>query len=222
MKMEKLNDYQIKFLLSKQDLKDRNITFGDLFRHSDKLQGLVREIMKLASERINFNVTENPVMVEARPHPDGIVLIVSKTPEKNDSLINEEYKRHLANLYNEFMDSRLIESNTLTSDISGQNVKQSDPIKDLSYVFAFNDLSKLITACKLCSPIYHGQSTLYKLNSEYYLVLTVQSEEMLYSVRDCLCEYGELKRRLNEKTYFLSEYGDAIIPENAVASLADC
>ena len=38
MKMEKLNDYQIKFLLSRQDLKDRNITFNDLFQRSDKLQ----------------------------------------------------------------------------------------------------------------------------------------------------------------------------------------
>lgn len=220
MKMEKLNDYQIRFLLSRQDLKDRNITFGDLFRHSDKLQGLVREIMKLASERINFNVTENPVMVEARPHPEGMVLIVSRTPEKTDNLITDEYKRHLANLYNDFIDRKLFEAPAgLPFDDLDRHNAENDTV---GLVFAFDDISKLIAACGLCADMYSGSSMLCKLKDEYYLVLNCGSSTFNPSVSACLAEYGELKHKLDGKAYLLPEYGDVIIEKNAITSLANC
>ncbi|MBQ9518628.1 MAG: adaptor protein MecA [Firmicutes bacterium] len=221
MKMEKINDYQIKFLLSQQDLKDRNITFGDLFQHSDKLQSLVREIMKLASERINFNVNENPVMVEARPHPEGIVLVVSRTPSKNDTLFNEEYKKHLSNLYNEF-----VNSSHFSNDFSdnSRNVSADPVIEDseTSTVLCFKDMKKLIDACKVCNAMYNGQSTLWKLKGDYYLVLKYRKDLISPSAVNCFYEYGEQSRRIIGSTNMLSEYGEQLIAENAVESLAKC
>ena len=219
MKMEKLNDYQIKFLLSQQDLQDRNITFGDLFRHSDKLQRLVREIMKLASERINFNVTENPVMVEAHPHPDGIVLIVSRTPDKNDNLITEEYKRHLANIYNDFIDNRFSDIGKGETTTRPADKKEN---KALNYIFAFSDFDKLAAACKICAHTYSAKSTLFKMQGKYYLVLTCLTSELSPAVLSCLGEYGETLVSFNKKAALFSEYGDVIIRDNAVSALAGC
>lgn len=217
MKMEKLNDYQIKFLLSKQDLLDRNITFSDLFRHSDKLQRLVREIMKLASERINFNVTENPVMVEARPHPDGIVLIVSRTPEKNDELITDEYKRHLASLYNDFVENRVFDSGSGTTP-----APEASEDAVTNYIYTFTSFSKLVSSCKLCAGIYKGKSTLCKLNDKYYLVLSCLPKEHTAAVSGCLSEYGDTRAHFSTRPGFVSEYGDIIICENAISTLAGC
>ena len=223
MKMEKLNDYQIKFLLSRQDLKDRNITFNDLFQRSDKLQGLVREIMKLASEKINFNVSENPVMVEARPHPDGIVLIVSRTPEKNDKISGEDYKRHLSELYNELVEQKLFDDSIIDDPaVNPETGTQDVGNKVTSFIYTFDELSGVIKACCISAPDYHSDSALYKMNDEYYLVLWCSYNELSPSVRNCFTEYGEFYPLHSGSIGMLTEYGKVIIKNDAVHSLAKC
>ncbi|MBR6400730.1 MAG: adaptor protein MecA [Firmicutes bacterium] len=220
MKMEKLNDYQIKFLLTRQDLQERNITFNDLFQRSDKLQSLVREIMKLASEKINFNVSENPVMVEARPHPDGIALIVSRTPEKTDNSSGEEYKRHLSELYNELVEHKLFDDNIIDNNTEKEQKSDRNTVTD--FIYSFGELSGAIKACSIAAPDYHSESALYKMNDEYYLVLRCSYSELSPAVRNCFIEYGEFCPLHSGSVGMLTEYGKTIIAQDAVGSLAKC
>ncbi|MBQ8940251.1 MAG: adaptor protein MecA [Firmicutes bacterium] len=219
MKMEKLNDYQIKFLLSRQDLKDRNITFNDLFQRSDKLQSLVREIMKLASEKINFNANENPVMVEARPHPDGIALIVSRTPERADQVSGDDLKKHLSSLYSDLFGER---SDNIIDDDSPVNEIYADRNTVTDFIYMFDSLSSAITACSIGAPEYHGDSALYKMEGKFYLVLRCSYSEFTPAARNCFMEYGEFCPLHSGSVGMLTEYGKTIIKEDAVISLAKC
>ena len=224
MRIEKLNEYQIKFLLSNQDLKDRNITFSDLLQRSDKLQNLVREIMKKASETIDFHMNDTPVMVEALPHKDGIALIVSKTPEKNE----DSARRRLTSLYNEFVEHRLFDRNTEESiynaikqkaeDENIQGTEQSIPC----VIFSFADLSSVITACSISAPDYTDESSLYKMDDKYFLVLRCAYKNLHPSVRNCFTEYGESCPVQNGRLGMLTEYGKVLVETGAVQAMAEC
>ena len=220
MRIEKLNEYQIKFLLSNQDLKDRDITFSDLLQRSDKLQNLVREIMNKASETIDFHVSETPVMVEALPHKDGIALIVSKTPDKNE----DSARRRLTSLYNEFVEHRLFDRSTEEgiSDVAtpkpGTEKGQSIPC----VIFSFADLSSVITACAISAPEYTDESSLYKMDDKYFLVLRCSYQSLHPSVRNCFTEYGESCPVQSGRLGMLTEYGKVLVETGAVQAMAEC
>ena len=78
MKMEKISDSQIKFTLTLKDLTDRNINISDLTYESEKTRKLFREILDEARNTCNFRPDNTPLMIEAMPVEEGIMIIISK------------------------------------------------------------------------------------------------------------------------------------------------
>lgn len=67
MKIEKISESQIKFILTQSDLSERNIKIEDLTSPSEKTQALFRDIMEQAMEEYGFSSENTPLMVEAVP-----------------------------------------------------------------------------------------------------------------------------------------------------------
>ena len=68
MKIEKINDNQIKCTLTSQDLADRSIDIGELVYGSDKAKQLFRDMMLEANRRFGFRAGDNiPIMTRIRP-----------------------------------------------------------------------------------------------------------------------------------------------------------
>ncbi len=78
MKMEKINDNQIKCILSLDDLNTRNIKISELAYGSDKARGLFFDMMQKARRELDFDFTTAPIMVEAIPSSDFLTLIITK------------------------------------------------------------------------------------------------------------------------------------------------
>ncbi len=88
MKIEKINENQIRCTLSSADLSSRNIRLAELAYGSDKANGLFREMMEQASDEVGFEPDDNPLMIEAIPlSPESIMLIITKIddPEELDT-----------------------------------------------------------------------------------------------------------------------------------------
>ena len=88
MKIEKLNDNQIRCTLNKEDLADREIKLSELAYGSDKAKQLFRDMMLQASTEVGFEANDIPLVIEAIPvSSDCIVLIVTKVedPEELDT-----------------------------------------------------------------------------------------------------------------------------------------
>lgn len=85
MKIEKLNDNQIRCTLGKKDLADRNLKVSELAYGSDKARELFRDMMQQASYEFGFEAEDIPLMIEAIPvSADCIVLIVTKVDEPEE------------------------------------------------------------------------------------------------------------------------------------------
>ncbi len=88
MKIEKINDRQIRCILTKEDLEDRKIRLSELVYGGEKARGLFRDMLLRASSELGFEFQNNPLMIEAVPtQKDQLVLIITRVddPEELDT-----------------------------------------------------------------------------------------------------------------------------------------
>lgn len=88
MKIEKINDNQIKCTLNRSDLASRQIKLSELAYGTEKAKSLFRDMMQQASTEFGFEAEDIPLMIEAIPvSGDCIVLVITKVedPEELDT-----------------------------------------------------------------------------------------------------------------------------------------
>lgn len=88
MKIEKINDNQIRCILTKEDLEKRQLKISELAYGTDKAKMLFRDMMEQAAFQVGFKTDNIPLMIEAIPMSGGsIVLVVTKVdnPEELDT-----------------------------------------------------------------------------------------------------------------------------------------
>ncbi|MBQ7563399.1 MAG: adaptor protein MecA [Lachnospiraceae bacterium] len=88
MKLEKVNDRQIRCTLTKADLADRELKLSELAYGTEKAKNLFRDMMQQAAYEFGFDAEDIPLMIEAIPlSSESIVLIITKVedPEELDT-----------------------------------------------------------------------------------------------------------------------------------------
>ncbi len=88
MKIEKVNENQIRCTLTREDLADRQIKLSELAYGTEKAKILFRDMMQQANYEFGFEANDIPLMVEAIPlSADTIILVITKIeyPEELDT-----------------------------------------------------------------------------------------------------------------------------------------
>ena len=88
MKIEKINENQIRCTLTKDDLAERQIKLSELAYGTEKVKTLFRDMMQQAAYEFGFEAEDIPLMIEAIPlSADTIILVVTKVeyPEELDT-----------------------------------------------------------------------------------------------------------------------------------------
>ena len=82
MKIEKINDNQIRCTLTKEDLLSREIKLSELAYGTEKAKSLFRDMMQQAAYEFGFEANDIPLMIEAIPlSSDSIILIITKVED---------------------------------------------------------------------------------------------------------------------------------------------
>lgn len=119
MKLERINDNQIRCTLTGQDLADRHLKLSELAYGSDKAKHLFHDMMQMASCELGFEAEDIPLMIEAIPLAGGsIILNVTKV----------EYPEELDTRFSNFSDYGDYPENFDTEDPSAES---ADSILDL-------------------------------------------------------------------------------------------
>jgi len=88
MKIEKINDNQIRCTLTKEELADRQIKLSELAYGSEKARSLFRDMIEQANYEFGFEADDIPLMIEAIPlSGENIILQITKVeyPEEIDT-----------------------------------------------------------------------------------------------------------------------------------------
>ena len=84
MKVEKINDNQVRFEFVAQDLAERNINISDIVTQSaTTTQGLFREITSILHDEYDFAAIGTPLVFEATMYNDTLSVLVTRMPDNS-------------------------------------------------------------------------------------------------------------------------------------------
>lgn len=122
MKIEKVNDNQIRCTLTKADLADRQLKLSELAYGTEKAKDLFRDMMQQAAYEFGFEAEDIPLMIEAIPlSSECIILIITKV----------EYPEELDTRFSKFAPSAFNESTDDYEDIDDEEEVDATEVLDL-------------------------------------------------------------------------------------------
>lgn len=221
MRIEKINDNQIRFILSKDDLEKRQIHLAELAYGTDKARQLFHDMLSEAASRYGFDTTNVPILVEAVPMSgDNIVLVVTKSdnPEELDTrYANFAPSVAAASQEDDGTESTLDQlldtirrsassSEALSSgaesvrkpnrNASAQRREEYMKLREyimMHRLYVFDSLDKVILAARHVGTRFTGTSTLLQDSEShrYYLFLTMKNMEEVSNMQSVLAAVSE-------------------------------
>lgn len=246
MKIERINDNQIRCTLTSVDLSTRNLNLGELAYGSEKARNLFREMIQKAYNEVGFEADDIPLMVEAIPlSNESVMLVITKIedPEELDTrfskfsqMADEDSDNTFGSISNELLEGAdglmdLLKQNILgLTGADGMSAPASPQPDELcpspasqTRVYRFENLDQVGAAAKVVGHVYQGENTLYKKpgSSQYYLVLSsVDTEPLVFSrVCNILAEYGEKVRQQSATEAYYQEHYEVIVFRQALQKL---
>lgn len=202
MKIEKLNENQIRCTLTREDLANRELKISELAYGSEKAKSLFREMMQQAAYEVGFEANDIPLMIEAIPmSADTIILIITKVedPEELDtrfakfapdsssasdsensfSSLKLEGADDILNLFQKIREAQKSlsqkqkEAKDSASSSEGSDEKDAADVTIIK-LYGFACLDDVIAASSILKDFYTGENSLYRLpdGGEYRLILS--------------------------------------------------
>ena len=126
MKIEKINDSQIRCTLNKDDLIDRELKISELAYGTEKAKELFRDMMQQASCEFGFEADDIPLMIEAIPiSSECLILVITKVDDPDE------------------LDTRFSKFTADTDDDSSDSDSDDEPYAD-EIINCFDQLNELL------------------------------------------------------------------------------
>ncbi|WP_029323365.1 adaptor protein MecA [Butyrivibrio sp. AE3004] len=250
MKIERVNDYQIRCTLTKEDLASRELKISELAYGTDKAKDLFRDMMQQANYQFGFDAEDIPLMIEAVPiNSECIVLIITKVedPEELDTRFanfspslqseisgtdaDEDNEEDVMDLF-----QRLKNESATDSDLIDQVLSKDPPAKgkvagavgkshvEPFFLFSFGSMHDVMQFASLNNVSVSVRNTLYKndSNSRLYLLIHPDGESAATLQKLCtvLSEYGKSESSSSISEQYLEEHYTVIIRDDAIQKLS--
>ena len=247
MKIEKINENQIRCTLTREDLASRKLQIRELAYGTEKAKNLFREMMQQANFEFGFEAEDIPLMIEAIPlNADCIVLIITKVedPEELDTRFARFAPSATENMdaYGEEASEDIYEAEDEMQDIfrrlqpygeqpaapakatAERSSSEENSTDKRCRLFQFHSLQQVMELASIIADKYQGDSTLYKENhTGNYLLLLSQadgSRESFDRACNIASEYGARRRSTAGSNAYLAEHCETLIPKDAIGSLS--
>ena len=237
MKIERINENQIRCTLTSFDLSVRNLNLGELAYGSEKARNLFREMIQKASNEVGFEAEDIPLMVEAIPlSNESVMLVITKIedPEELDTrfakfspMSEEDQDSMLNDLASELLegaDGLLGLLGIDKKENEAQAEKKEESKSPSVRIYCFQSLDQISDAARAVGSVYTGENTLYKKpeSRQYYLVMKNTPDNSLDFSRVCniLAEYGTKIRQDYASEAYYREHYEVMIEGHALQSLS--
>lgn len=195
MKIRKISEDKVQIIITNQDLEERDFKKWEMMPISPKAQEFFQDILDMAYEECGFEIDDDAqLVVEAYPlSVDSFVVVMTKVQITHGS---------------EYMNGFIL------NQPDGEDFPLAE--RGANQVWSFSDLETCSQACSRLDSSYLEESVLYKYKDRYYLAVKILPERQ-DEVGALLGEYAEW---YPPDEVCLKEYGQVVIPHNAVANMA--
>lgn len=243
MKIEKINNNQIRCTLTRADLAERQLHLSELAYGTEKARSLFHDMMQQAAYEFGFEADDIPLMIEAIPaSSDSIVLIITKVedPDELDTRFSKfapspsgdsgqknsesfdklEGAETLLDLLGKVKEKIEAVKQAKTSD---EESKKDDNTLNVR-LFSFATMEHVLQAAQMIGTTYHDFNSLYKDRSENIYFLAIMQHE--HSINDfnrvcnMLTEFGTLEKSSGANLAFLEEHCELMVSNDALQQLA--
>lgn len=243
MKIERINENQIRCTLTRSDLAERQIELTELAYGSEKARRLFHEMIQTAAAEVGFEVENMPLMVEAIPlNTENIMLIVTRvedpdeldtrfshfSPDTEEEIIEPEDLSELttgllegAGILKELLQKSAASASTAAPAASPRVSDAQDTPS--FHLFTFGSLGEVTAAAEAVEGVILVHSVLYKdsARGQYYLcVHRGDNEDAFRRICNTLSEYGTPKRGRAAALAYCEEHCETIIASRALDKLA--
>ena len=219
MKIERLNENQIRCTLSRSDLTSRELELTELAYGTEKARALFHEMMEQASLEFGFEAKDTPLVVEAIPlSGESLMLIITKVdnPEEMDPR------------FAKFAPSLEVSEEEPALPIPPVTLEEATEADaespHLSRMFLFPNLDSVSAAAVILSDMYSGINTLYKLpdHSGYCLCVTKSGHSPAEFNRVCniLSEYSNRMPAGQAISAYAAEHYEIVVSDKALQVMA--
>lgn len=205
MRIERIGENKIRIFVSYDDLEERDIDLDAFNYNSPETQELFWDLMEQAEIELGFDAQDSQLCIEAVTDTDhGFVITITRLEEESEF---ESFQKFIKNRYRK-------------KDLSHR--KKSSRICSTMLIYAVESFDDLCRLCSLIAPLYRGRSSVYSLDSAYYLVFSgiegnVANRRQFDSI---LSEYADKMQNVDFLEGYLNEYGKKLVAEDAVAFFA--
>ncbi len=248
MKIEKVNDNQIRCTLTREDLASRHIKLSELAYGSENAKMLFRDMMQQAAAEFGFEAEDIPLMIEAIPlSPETIMLIITKvdSPEEldtrfsnfsdgiedgnmEDSISDTEnplIQDHSQDILELFERIRKEKEALAANAASNKSAKEEKQAKEMIKMFTFRDLDTAFHLSQLLKNFYTGDNALYKdsRDNSYHLVIHQGAHSLseFYKVYNTIAGYAEPENYTPGYEAFFREHNKVILSRQALQTLTN-
>lgn len=241
MKIERVNDRQIRCTLTGADLAVRQLKISELAYGSEKAKSLFRDMMRQAEYECGFEVEDIPLVIEAIPvNADCIILIITKVedPEELDTRFSKfapsvsegehsdselpfspsDFAEEMINMLREVKGSLARRQAEL-----GDAAQQAQTKKLLPCLLECENISILASFARAVVSFYSQDSTLYRIKGAGYALLLRSGDlddKSFARVCNTASEFGSLTTVSESRQAFIEEHYEPIIAHDAVSALS--
>lgn len=240
MKIEKINENQIRCTLTRADLEDRHLKISELAYGTEKAKSLFHDMMQQAAFEFGFEADDIPLMIEAIPSSsDSIVLIITKVEDPEE--LDTRFSKFAPSPFDDTDTSKKTVPDKLegaedflqllnkvkeaVAEMPGKVAKPESVGRPSIRLFSFGSLDRVIEAAHLLSPMYEGINTLYKDPSDGFYVLAIAqsgySKGDFSKICNMMTEYGILEKSTPASLAYLEEHCEIILSRTAIQKLSD-
>ena len=219
MKIEKVNENQIRCTLTKQDLAERQINLSELAYGSEKAKGLFHDMIQQANYEFGFEANDNPLMVEAIPlSSESLILVITKVeyPEELDTRFSKFTEPDDDEMFAQSSGNQGTLENKGADDIIGlfnkirekseaakeetepdQTKSQTTEVPtDLTKMFEFVNMEQVERLAHVLEGYYEGRNDLYKNEQKNRFFLVIHKDghtpEQFNKICNIICSSAEL------------------------------
>lgn len=212
MRAERINQDQIRFTLSEEDLASRDLDLDELSYGTDKTQALFHDMLREAQDQFGMDFSKIPVTIEAIPVSEhSLIVTITKVKGEEAAVFGGDDGSFLSMISNAALqgqnkeadpEAQVDETSARTS--RGKEAKKNEadevlvglgrlPREQEGVIYQFHDLHSLMRASALVDPAMRLRNELYRVETgTYYLVchFNRMDAEKRY-VASMLSEYAE-------------------------------
>ena len=249
MKIEKVNDNQIRCILTAEDLASRGLRLSELAYGTDKARRLFRDMMEQAEREFGFTAEGMPIMIEAIPlSQDSIAVVVTKVenPEELDTRYSSfapsvqrdappgSDSGHEASPFEQLLDhmKQALEpgAGKKPSGSGPRGEEGSADAEAAGYLFthrlfSFTSMNDLLRAARATADSFDRPSTLYSMDGRapFFLFLEMADADTVSRMKDVLAslsEFGRQEEVSAARIRYLEEHAVCMARSDALRQLA--